>query len=73
MKSMDDILRDSARAERASNIKLGAFLLVAGIAISVGMFVLASGPQFQLFVIPSGVIGVGLFKLGRGLAGKSAD
>jgi len=73
MKSMDDILRDSARAERASNIKIGAFLLIVGLAISVGMFVLASGPHFQLYVIPSGVIGFGMFKLVRGLAGKSAD
>ena len=72
-KSMDDILRDSARAERASNIKLGAFLVIAGLAISVGMFVLMSGPHVQYFVIPSGVLGFGLFKLGRGLAGKSAD
>jgi hypothetical protein len=73
MKSMDDILRDSHRAERASNIRMGAFLVIAGVAISVGLFVLASGPGFQLFVIPSGVIGFGLYKLSRGLAGKSAD
>jgi hypothetical protein len=70
---MDEILRDSARRERATNIKLGLFLVVTGAAIAIGAAILLSGPGLQIYVLPTGVISYGLFRLGRGLAGKSAD
>jgi hypothetical protein len=67
--SMDDILRDSVRNERRSDLKLGLFLVGAGLVVAVGLRALVSGGGITYYAAPVGTIVYGVMRIARSISG----
>jgi len=52
--SMDEILRDSARNERRTSLRLGLFLIGASLAVMFGMHALISSESLSFYAVPTG-------------------
>jgi len=65
---MDDILRDSRKREKRSDLMLGLFVLAGAAAVAFGFNAL--GPSgYTFYILPLGAFGFGASRVARGLAG----
>ncbi|MEO8553546.1 MAG: hypothetical protein ABI678_26410 [Kofleriaceae bacterium] len=63
--SMDDILRDSARNERRTSLRLGLFLIAASLAFMFGLHAMVRSDSLELYAVPTGGLVYGFLLVTR--------